>query len=453
VVAPIDWDSVQEEAVEHLRNLLRFDTTNPPGNETAAAQYVADVLAREGIVSRVLESAPGRGNVVARLVADQKESEDALLLLSHLDVVPAEPDRWRHPPFSGALAEGFIWGRGALDTKNLTVLEMMVLILLRRQGVSLGRDVVLAATADEEIGGEQGLGWLLDAHPDLLSDCAYAINEGGGNGYLVGDRRLYACQTAEKGVCWMVLTGHGQTGHAAFPHEQNAVQRLGRAVARLGPSSMPLHPIPLVCEMMAAWLNALGPDAPSVDALLAGDVDEKSLSPYFGALARPLNAMLRNTTTPTLIEGGLRINVIPGEAQAQLDGRILPGMTQEQVVHEVESVIDDPSVDVSVRLFFPASSGGFDHALFRTIAGVMDALEPGSVVVPYLMVGVSDARYLMSRGVRVCGFSPLREDSAQPSAALYHGDDERISVDNLRFGVQALFRIVEAFCANRTLPD
>lgn len=452
MVGPIDWDAVQEEAVEHLRNLLRIDTTNPPGNETAAAQYVADVLEREGIGAQVLESAPGRGNVVARLDADRRASEDALLLLSHLDVVPAEPDRWRNPPFSGALSEGFVWGRGALDTKNLTVLEMMALLLLRRQGVSLGRDIVLAATADEEAGGEQGLGWLLDTHPELISDCAYAINEGGGNGFLLGDRRLYVCQTAEKGVCWMFLTAHGQTGHAAFPHDQNAIQRLGRAVARLGPSSMPLHPIPLVREMMTTWLGAVWPDAPTVDEVLAGDVDEASLAPYFGAMARPLNAMLRNTSTPTLIEGGLRINVIPGEAQAQLDGRILPGMTQEQVVREVESVIDDPSVEVGVRLFFPASSGGFDHALFRTIGEVMDELDPGSAVVPYLMVGVSDARYLMGRGVRVCGFSPLREDPAEPTAALFHGDDERISVENLGFGVRALYQIVRYFCANPTLP-
>jgi acetylornithine deacetylase/succinyl-diaminopimelate desuccinylase-like protein len=200
--------------------------------------------------------------------------------------------------------------------------------------------------------------------------------------------------------------------------------------------------------MMAAWLDSLGPEASSVDQLLDRQLDEATLTPHFGALARPLNAMLRNTTTPTLIEGGVRINVIPGEAQAQLDGRILPGMTQEQVVREVESVIDDPSVEVSVRLFFPASGGGFDHALFQTIANVMDVVDPGSVVVPYLMVGVSDARYLMQRGVHVCGFSPFREDPSVPSAELFHGDDERISVDNLLFGVRTLYRIVRTFCSS-----
>jgi acetylornithine deacetylase/succinyl-diaminopimelate desuccinylase-like protein len=447
--AGIDWDAVQAEAVEHLRALLRIDTTNPPGNETVAAQYLARVLTREGIPVQVLESEPGRGNVVGRLTARAKESDQALLLLSHLDVVPAEADRWRHPPFSGALADGYIWGRGALDTKNLAVMELMALLLLHREGVALGRDVVLAATADEEIGGERGLGWLLDARPDLISDCTYAINEGGGNGYLVGGRRLYTCQTAEKGVCWVILTAHGQTGHAAFPHDRNAISRLGRAVARLGPSSLPLHPIPLVRQMMATWLDAQGPAAPSVDAVLACGVSEEAMQPYFGALARPLNAMLRNTTTPTMIEGGVKINVIPGQAQAQLDGRILPGMTKEQVVREVEEAIDDPSIEVGVRLFFPASSGGYDHALFRTINDVMVGLDPGSAVVPYMLAAVSDARYLMQRGVRVCGFSPYREDPATPSAALFHADDERLSVDNLAFGVHALYRVVERFCAAR----
>ena len=443
----IDWQAVQGEAVDHLQNLVQIDTTNPPGNETLAAQYVADVLSSEGIRAHVLESGPGRGNVVARLRAVRDDGEGALLLLSHLDVVPAETERWRHPPFSGALADGYIWGRGALDTKNLTVMELMALLLLRRQGVPLRRDVVLAATADEEAGGERGLGWLLGEHSELLSDCTYAINEGVGSGFQVGDRRIYTCQAAEKGVCWMVLTAHGQTGHAAIPQAENAIQRIGRAVARLGPSSMPLHPIPLVSELMRTWLDALGPGLPSVDEILDGGADEVALAPYFGALARPLNAMLRNTTTPTLIEGGVRINVIPGEAQAQLDGRILPGMTEEQVVREVEAVIDDPSIDVEARLFFPASDGGSDHDLFRTIAEIVVELDPGSVLVPYLMVGVSDARYLMKRGVKVCGFVPMREDPEALATELIHGDDERISVENLGFGVQALYRIVESFCA------
>jgi len=192
----------------------------------------------------------------------------------------------------------------------------------------------------------------------------------------------------------------------------------------------------------------MGLDAPSVEELLAGEVNEASLAPYFGTMARPLNGMLRNTATPTLIEGGVRINVIPGQAQAQLDGRILPGMTEEQVVGEVQAAVDDPAVKVSVKLYFPASEGGADHALYHTIEGVMAEIDPGSRLLPYLLVGVSDARYLMSRGVKVCGFAPLREEPEVPMAELVHGDDERISVDNVGFGTQALYRIVERFCAD-----
>ena len=447
----IDWQAAQDEAVEHLRNLLRIDTANPPGNETVAAQYVADVLARDGIAAWVLESEPGRGNVITRIRGSACSSAGALLLLSHLDVVPAEAERWRHSPFGGTLADGYVWGRGALDTKQLTAMELMTVLLLHRGGVPLCRDVVLAATADEEIGGERGLGWLLQEHPDLLA-CEYAINEGGGQGVLVGDQRLYVCQTAEKGVCWIQLIARGETGHAAMPHASNAVEHLGRAVGRLGPSSLPLHPAPLVREMMDIWLEALGPGMPPVEDLLVEGIDEVALAPYFGAMARAVNAMLRNTTTPTLIEGGVRINVIPGRAEAQLDGRILPGITQEQVVSEVREAIDDEAVDVSVKLYFPASEGGVDHALYRTIEEVMAELDPGSRVVPTMLVAVSDARYLMRRGVKVCGFSPLREDPGAPTVELIHGDDERISEDNVGFGTQALYRIVERFCSGARAP-
>jgi acetylornithine deacetylase/succinyl-diaminopimelate desuccinylase-like protein len=441
----IDWQAVEEEAVEHLSHLVRIDTTNPPGNETAAAEYIAGVLAREGLSAQVLESAPGRGNLVARLRGTDL-AQEGLMLLSHLDVVPAEVDRWRFPPFQGVLSEGYVWGRGTLDTKHLTVMELMAILLLHRSGRRLQRDVVLVATADEEVGGERGLGWLLEEHPDLVV-CGYAINEGGGQGVCVNGHQLYSCQTAEKGVCWMALTARGETGHAAFPHPGMAIERLGRAVSRLGPSCMPLHPIPLVREAMETWLEAIGPEAPSLDDILAGEVTEATLAPYFGLLSRSMNAMLRNTATPTILEAGVRINVIPGEAHAELDGRILPGMSQEQVVREVREVIDDEAVAVDVKLFFPASDGGSDHALYRTIERVMHALDPGSRLVPHLLVAVSDARYLMRRGIHVCGFSPMQEDPAAPSAELIHGDDERISVENLGFGVRVIYHVVEAFCA------
>ncbi len=443
----MDWQAAQEEAVEHLRELVRIDTTNPPGNETAAARYVAGVLEREGIPAHVVESAPGRGNVVARLEPEAGGGEGALLLLSHLDVVPAEPERWRYPPFEGVLADGYVWGRGTLDTKGLTAAELMAMVLLKRHGLRLRRPLVLAATADEEAGGQHGLSWLVEQHPDLVA-CEYALNEGGGEGLEVGDRRLYLCQTAEKGVCWIELVAHGQTGHAAFPHNANPVQRLGRAVGRLGPASLPIHPLPLVRDLMGAWLETLGPGAPAPETLLAGDVCEEMLEPYFGPLARSLNAMLRNTVTPTRLEAGVRINVIPGEARAELDGRILPGMSQEEVVGEVRAAIgpDADEVEVRVKLFFPAAEGGTDHALYSTIEEVMGELDPGCRVLPYLVVGVTDGRFLMRRGVRVCGFAPLREDPLAPLTALIHGDDERISVENVGFGVRALTEIAARFC-------
>jgi acetylornithine deacetylase/succinyl-diaminopimelate desuccinylase-like protein len=245
----------------------------------------------------------------------------------------------------------------------------------------------------------------------------------------------------------MALTARGETGHAAFPFPDTAIERLGRAVGRLSASCMPLHPIPLVRQAMQTWLDALGPEAPSLDEVLAGEVTEATLAPFFGPLSRSINAMLRNTATPTILESGVRVNVIPGEARAELDGRILPGMSQEQVAREVRQVINDEAVAVDVKLYFPASEGGSDHALYRTVERVIAILDPGSRLVPHLLVAVSDARYLMRRGIRVCGFSPMQEDADAPWAQLIHGDDERISVENLGFGVRAIYHIVEAFCA------
>jgi len=222
--------TISDMAIEFLRDLIRFDTTNPPGNELPAAQYIADTLRREGFEPVVLESAPGRGNVVARLRGDG--SAGALLLMSHLDVVPADPQEWDHPPFAAELADGYIWGRGAVDTKQLTAMQMAVLLALKRENVPLKRDVIFAATADEEAGGVYGMDWLVKNHAGLV-DGQYAINEGGGFGVEVSGRRFYVCQTGEKGVCWMKFTARGTPGHGSIPRGDNAVAKLCAALARL----------------------------------------------------------------------------------------------------------------------------------------------------------------------------------------------------------------------------
>ena len=234
-----DLDRMADEVVRHLQALVRIDTSNPPGNERPAAEYIREVFENEGIEGKILESAPGRANIVARLKSETGEG-GPLLLMSHLDVVPADPSEWTHHPFGGEIADGFIWGRGTLDMKGLTAVEMVVMLELKRRGLRLRRDVVFAATADEEMGSTFGMKWLVDNHWELIQ-AEYAINEGGGVGLNLGDRMVFTCQIAEKGIAWLRLKAKGEPGHGSAPTGKNAVVELSRAVAKLGAAHLPRH--------------------------------------------------------------------------------------------------------------------------------------------------------------------------------------------------------------------
>ncbi len=445
----INWNDVQEEVTGLLRDLVQFDTTNPPGNEILCADYIADVLRREGIVPDVTESEPGRGNVVARINGGHQET---LMLLGHTDVVAAEPEHWTHPPFSGDLTDGCVWGRGTLDMKGMVAVELMIFLMIQRQGLTLNRDLVYAATADEEAGkGNHGIGWLIDNHPEQVA-AKYILTEGGGGDVQIGNARFFTVQTGQKGIFRFKLRAKGRPGHGSVPHEENAVVRLSQAVVNLGTAQLPIHPSPT----LRAYLEGIAESQDSETAAnLLGILDpatsEASLlrAPFDDDTIASLRSLLKNTVSPTLLEAGSKINVIPGEAVAWIDGRLAPGQTQESFLEEIRPLLGE-GVSIEVDQYSPPIEATIESPLYQTIVEVIGNYEPDAKVIPSLMTGGTDAKHILPRSpdTLVYGFMPMKQSQGEEEGPLIHGHNERITVDNLLFATRVLYDVVVKFCSD-----
>lgn len=440
----MNWEQTRQEVISLLQDLIRFDTTNPPGNETPCVEHIAKILKRDGVDSIVLESAPGRGNLVARLQGDG--SLPPLLLMGHVDVVPAEADKWQRPPFSGDLIDGIVWGRGATDMKQMVAMELMVFLLLKRENVPLKRDVIFMANADEETGGRMGAGWMAQNHPDLIR-AEYAINEGGPTSIVIDDKVFFVCSTAEKGSARFTLRGRGQPGHASQPHKQNAILPLSKAMTQLIETPLPLRVTKSAraqIEAMARHVND-GQRA-NLLGLLDASTYEQSLAnlPLPEPQKRRLNAAMRNTAVPTILKAGSKINVIPAEAECQVDCRILPGTTRESLEQELRAVVGN-EIEIEFGPIYPALESDPASPLFETIRQVIEAHEPGSTLVPGLITGGTDAKSVTTLGTKVLGFVPMRYEGPSMTG-LAHAHNERISVANLDFGVKVLWDVVSKFC-------
>lgn len=440
---PVDWKSARDEVTRHLQELIRRNTVNPPGNETLAATYLAGVAEAAGIEARIEESAPGRGNFVARIRGEGRGRP--LLLMAHNDVVSVEPEKWTHDPFGGDVAGDQVWGRGAVDTKDLVACELMVMLLVKRQGLTLDRDLIMCTFADEEAGGHYGADWMWQNRRDLI-DAEVAINEGGGFAAEIAGHRFYLCQTGEKGGARMRLTARGTAGHASMPLADTAMLHAGRAAIALTEHTFPTVLTETARRMLTAIGAAVGGDLQrQVDAAVA-DPSWENLSrlPLDESQRRMLYAGTRNTAVPTIIHGGHRINVIPSEIEIDVDGRILPGQDPEAFAAAVQAVV---GADAEVTL--TSRGGGLEadpgSPLFETIGAVIEELDPGATVVPFLVPGGTDAKSLP--GIKVYGFMPMRYHAEEFDLA--HGHDERISIDNLEFGTHALYEIVARYCGAR----
>ncbi|MFI6579272.1 M20/M25/M40 family metallo-hydrolase [Nocardiopsis sp. NPDC050513] len=428
--------AAEVEVVDLCRELIEIDTSNygdhsGPG-ERKAAEYVAAKLDEVGVESRIYEKHPGRSNVVAR-IAGEDSGRPPLLIHGHLDVVPAAPDDWTRHPFAGEVADGCVWGRGAVDMKNMNAMVLAMLRQRLREGRRPPRDIVLAFLADEEAGGTWGAQYLVDEHPELFADCDSAISEVGGFSFTVrDDRRLYLVETAEKGIAWMKLTARGTAGHGSMVNTDNAVTELAAAVARLGEHAFPVQLTPTVRTFLEEICEEFGIpfDERDVDATVA----------RLGPIARMIGATLRNTLNPTVLGGGYKANVIPGEATAQVDGRFLPG-TEDEYFATVDRLLG-PKVSREFIHHLPAVETSFGGGLVSAMSESLLAEDPGAKAVPYCLSGGTDAKSFSRLGVRNYGFSPLRLPPELDFAGMFHGVDERVPIDGLRFGVRVLDRFV-----------
>ncbi len=437
--------SLAAEVTATLQTLIRFDTTNPPGNESLAAHWIIDLLRSHGIDAELLEGVPGRGNVVARLRSAQPRRRP-LLLMGHLDVVGVEREHWTHDPFGGDLDDGFIWGRGALDMKGQVAAELVAFIETHRRGTPLDRDLILMATSDEEVGtGSCGIEWLAENCFDRI-DADFAINEGGGSQFELLGQRFITCAVGEKGGARLRLTLRGAPGHASVPLPVTAMSRLGEALTRLASRRGPIvvnDTVRTMLDTMASVVPASHAD--TFRAFLANPTwTTADALPVDGDLRLELQAIITNTAVPTIVHGGHQINVIPSEIVLDVDGRIVPGQDPEAFRAEIQQLVGD-DIEVEYLSGYPGLEATAASPLFDAIQGIAAEMLPDTNLIPIMMTGATDAGLIPA--VHAYGFFPLRTFDRQALYnSLVHGHDERIGVDDLVFGTEFYVRLIERFC-------
>ncbi len=423
--------AAQDEVATLASDLIRIDTSNPgdhsgPG-ERAAAEHVAALLAEAGLESKILESHEKRASVVARIEGTDS-SRPALLIHGHLDVVPADAADWRVHPFSGEIAEECVWGRGAVDMKDMDAIMLAVLRQRLAEGRRPARDVVVAFVADEEAGGTWGARWLVDSHPDCFDGVTEAIGEVGGFSVTIGGKRLYLLQTAEKGMAWFRLTAQGTAGHGSMINSDNAVTEVAEAVARIGRYQWPIRETEAAFAFAREACDALGIDFDPADP---GAVLGK-----LGPIAKMVGATLTNTANPTMLSAGYKVNVVPQVATAQVDGRFLPGH-EDEFFGDVDGLIG-PGVKREQVHHDIALETSFDGDLVDAMTQALATEDPDGRMVPYCLSGGTDAKSFSRLGIRCFGFTPLRLPPELDFAGMFHGVDERVPVAALQFGVRVL---------------
>ena len=428
--------TAQQEVAGLASDLIRIDTTNTgddsgPGERTAA-EHVAGLLAEVGLEPVLLESRPKRASVVARIEGEDR-SRPGLLIHGHLDVVPADAGDWQVHPLSGEVDGGCVWGRGAVDMKDMDAMMLAVVRQRLREGRRPPRDIVLAFLADEEAGGNHGASWLVDNHPGLFDGVTEGIGEVGGFSTVIGGQRLYLLQTAEKGMAWLRLLARGRAGHGSMLNNENAVTELAEAVARIGRHEWPVRLTPSVVAFLQAAADALN--------ITFSENDPSAVLSKIGPLARMVGATLTNTSNPTMLAAGYKVNVIPQGASAQIDGRFLPGY-QDEFLAEIDDLIG-PAVRREFVNNAIALETTFDGDLCDAMVRALNDTDPEGKVVPYCLSGGTDAKHFSRLGIRCFGFTPLRLPAELDFSAMFHGVDERVPVDALEFGTTVLDRFID----------
>jgi acetylornithine deacetylase/succinyl-diaminopimelate desuccinylase-like protein len=443
---------IENEVANFLSQLIRIDTTNPPGNETKAANFLSENLGKDGIGCKIFESSPSRGSVIARLKGSGEKPR--LLLLSHLDVVAANSSEWSVNPFAGTIKDGFVWGRGSLDMKGMTAIEVMALKLLKRNNAKLKGDVILAATADEEMGGLGGAEFLLQNHHDEIF-AEYVLNEGGGSSISTKEKRIYTINTAEKGLLWFRVKAKGTPGHGSMPETaDNAIMRMNKVIDILGNFQAKINLIPTVKEFIKELARADPSLREQLNMIIHHPEKSKAildqLEKTAPTISDEIRPRLKMTITPTIVHGGVKENLIPSECVAVFDCRVLPGQSTAEAKALIRKLLQNVGYeklsfeDVQVQ---EPSESCVDTPLYSAITNVIHDFEPDCNVAPSLMVGGTDSRFFRRRGSVCYGFHPLRSEAKFGEKAIRreHGIDERISIDNLLFGTSVLYETVIKF--------
>ena len=436
-----DWSAASKETLAHLQAMIRLNTVNPPGNELQVARHLEAALKAEGIETHLFEPAPGRGALVARLKGNG--SKQPVLIMGHMDVVGVERDKWSVDPFAAEVKDGYLYGRGAIDDKGMLAVNLETMLLLKRnvidKGGALSRDVIFVANSDEEQSGEWGMGWLIKNHPELIK-AEFALNEGGRT-RIVGGKRLYvAVQNTEKVPHTVTVTARGPGGHASIPLAGNAIARLGRALAKIGDYKEPVQVNPTTREFFAQ-LGRVWPNRQERSAMAdVASTDTRRIQRGARVLAKiaVFDAVLRNGISPTIVQGGIRTNVIPTEVSAKLNIRTLPGQSIDGVVKRLQKVVNDSMVDIAVTdrgADSPASD--FHSPMFAAIRESAQALDPSLTVVPYLSTGATDSARLRTWGMQAFGLLPFPMN--QDDEDRMHGNDERVPLASLDFGTRMIY--------------
>ena len=436
----MDWNAMGREAVQLLSEYLQIDTTNPPGNEDCATAFLSRILSEDDIDCQVHESAPGRSNLYARLKGDG--SKRPVVLLSHSDVVPADRAYWSVDPFGGLVRDGYIWGRGALDMKNLGIAELVVFLALHRNRFPLKRDVIFLVTADEEAGGSAGARWITRNHPELVADAEFLINESG-KGRVENGKAIYSIDITEKSPCWVRLVARGEPGHGSRPKPNSAVNRLIRALNAIMEYKPPIK-VTDAAERYFEGIAHLQKDG--YRQRFTRIRESVRDSRFLADLIRNQHhaAILCNTISITMLQGSDKINIIPQTATAELDCRLLPGEEPEDFVRELKRVVGDDGIEMETVLNFGNSSSPFDSLLVDSVREVVSRHHAHVDVVPNILSGFTDSHYFRDLGIHCYGFMPflLIDDDLRR----IHGNDERISVENMERGPRILYEVIEKLC-------
>ncbi|MGH2933863.1 MAG: M20/M25/M40 family metallo-hydrolase [Gaiellaceae bacterium] len=429
------------DVVELLRDLIRFDTTNPPGNETECVAYVQRLLDEVGVESRIVARDAGCPNLIARVHGTGEAPP--LLLYGHVDVVTTAGQEWTHPPFGGELVDGWVWGRGALDMKGGVAMIVDAFLRAARGELKPRGDVVLAVLSDEENGGDYGARFLAEEHADLFEGVRHALGEFGGARITIGGKAFYPIQVAEKQMCWLKGTVRGPGGHAALGVRGSAMGKAGRILARLDSGRLPVHVTPVT----RAWIEAMAAELPRPQSLVLRSLLDPRLAEVTLRVPLPemrtLDRALRNTVSATIVHGGEKINVVPSQIDLELDARSLPGYGPDEVIRESHALVG-PELELDVLRHdpYPAHS---DLSQLGLLGGVLRELDAEALPVPMLQVGVTDGRFLAAIGIQTYGFLPLNLPDGFEFTKLIHAADERVPADAIRFGAEAVGRVVERY--------